>query len=60
MMALHMSPTTWVVPNSDRVVSELIAKRQMSNPICLFLVISLAMGKKHAVIRQEYESGEGR
>ena len=62
MVTLHMGSKTWVVLNSDRVVSELIAKRGKSTnerpemPIASDLVSN----GKRTVIRQEEEWREGR
>lgn len=62
MVTLHMGSKTWVVLNSDRVVSEFIAKRgKMTNerphmPIASDLV---SYGKR-TVIRQEEDWREGR
>lgn len=62
MVTLHMGSKTWIVLNSDRVVSELIAKRgKITNerpqmPIARDLVSN----GKRTVIRQEEEWREGR
>ncbi|KAI1497639.1 cytochrome P450 2C31 [Biscogniauxia marginata] len=62
MVTLHMGSQTWVVLNSDRVVSELIAKRgRITNERPHMPVASdLVSNGKRTVIRQEEEWREGR
>lgn len=62
MVTLHMGSKTWVVLNSDRVVSELIAKRgKITNERPHMPVASdLVSNGKRTVIRQEEEWREGR
>ncbi|KAI0595626.1 cytochrome P450 2C31 [Biscogniauxia sp. FL1348] len=62
MVTLHMGSQTWVVLNSDRVVSELIAKRgRITNERPHMPVASDLVSKgKRTVIRQEEEWREGR
>lgn len=62
MVTLHMGSQTWVVLNSDRVVSELIAKRgKITNERPYMLIASdLVSNGKRTVIRQEAEWREGR
>ncbi|KAI1130274.1 cytochrome P450 [Nemania abortiva] len=62
MVTLHMGSRTWVVLNSDRVVSELIAKRgKITNERPYMPVASdLVSNGKRTVIRQEEEWREGR
>ncbi|TQN63862.1 Cytochrome P450 monooxygenase atE, partial [Colletotrichum shisoi] len=62
MVTLHMGSRTWVVLNSDRVVSELIAKRgKITNERPYMPVASdLVSNGKRTVIRQEEEWKEGR
>ncbi|KAI1659015.1 cytochrome P450 [Daldinia decipiens] len=62
MATLHMGSQTWVVLNSERVVSELIAKRgKITNERPHMPVSSdLVSNGKRTVIRQEAEWREGR
>ncbi|KAJ8130295.1 hypothetical protein O1611_g3339 [Lasiodiplodia mahajangana] len=62
MTTLHMGSKTWIVLNSDRVVSELIAKRgKITNERPYMPVASdLVSNGKRSVIRQEEEWKEGR
>lgn len=62
MATLHMGSQTWLVLNSDRVVSELIAKRgKITNERPHMPVASdLVSNGKRTVIRQEEEWREGR
>ncbi|CAN8106529.1 unnamed protein product [Discula destructiva] len=62
MATLHMGSKTWVVLNSDRVVSELIAKRgKITNERPHMPIASdLVSNGKRTVIRQEQEWREGR
>ncbi|KAM0507798.1 hypothetical protein ACHAQF_003637 [Verticillium nonalfalfae] len=62
MVTLHMGSRTWVVLNSDRVVSELIAKRgKITNERPHMPVASdLVSNGKRTVIRREEEWREGR
>lgn len=62
MVTLHMGSQTWVMLNSDRVVSELIAKRgKVTNERPYMPVASgLVSNGKRTVIRQEKEWREGR
>ncbi|KAF2231527.1 cytochrome P450 [Viridothelium virens] len=62
MVTLHMGSRTWVMLNSDRVVSELIAKRgKVTNERPHMPVASdLVSNGKRTVIRQEEEWREGR
>ncbi|KAJ5679520.1 hypothetical protein N7462_007764 [Penicillium macrosclerotiorum] len=62
MVTLHMGSKTWVVLNSDRVVSEIIAKRgKITNERPHMPVASdLVSNGKRTVIRQEEEWREGR
>ena len=62
MVTLHMGSQTWVVLNSDRVVSELIAKRgKITNERPHMPIASdLVSNGKRTVIRQEEEWREGR
>ncbi|KAI0413485.1 cytochrome P450 2C31 [Xylaria grammica] len=62
MVTLHMGSQTWVVLNSDRVVSELIAKRgKITNERPHMPIASgLVSNGKRTVIRQEKEWREGR
>ncbi|KAI0868779.1 cytochrome P450 2C31 [Hypoxylon argillaceum] len=62
MVTLHMGSQTWVVLNSDRVVSELIAKRgRITNERPHMPVASgLVSNGKRSVIRREREWREGR
>lgn len=62
MATLHMGSQTWVVLNSDRVVSELITKRgRVTNERPHMPIASdLVSNGKRTVIRQEEEWKEGR
>ncbi|KAF3355344.1 hypothetical protein VdG1_04177 [Verticillium dahliae VDG1] len=62
MVTLHMGSRTWVVLNSDRVVSEIIAKRgKITNERPHMPVASdLVSNGKRTVIRQEEDWREGR
>ncbi|KAI1466309.1 cytochrome P450 [Daldinia caldariorum] len=62
MATLHMGSRTWVVLNSERVVSELIAKRgKITNERPHMPIASdLVSNSKRTVIRQEAEWKEGR
>lgn len=62
MATLHMGSQTWVVLNSERVVSELIAKRgKITNERPHMPIASdLVSNGKRTVIRQEAEWREGR
>ncbi|KAI8960529.1 cytochrome P450 [Daldinia sp. FL1419] len=62
MVTLHMGSQTWVVLNSERVVSELIAKRgRITNERPDMPIASgLVSNGKRTVIRQEAEWREGR
>lgn len=62
MVTLHMGSKTWIVLNSDRVVSELIAKRgKITNERPQMPIASdLVSNGKRTVIRQEEEWREGR
>jgi len=62
MVTLHMGSNTWVVLNSDRVVSELISKRgKITNERPHMPIASdLISNGKRTVIRQESEWREGR
>ncbi|KAI0548179.1 cytochrome P450 [Xylaria curta] len=62
MVTLHMGSQTWVVLNSDRVVSEIIAKRgKITNERPHMPIASgLVSNGKRTVIRQEKEWREGR
>lgn len=62
MVTLHMGSNTWIVLNSDRVVSELIAKRgKITNERPHMPIASeLVSNGKRTVIRQEEEWKEGR
>lgn len=62
MVTLHMGSQTWIMLNSDRVVSELIAKRgKITNERPHMPVSSdLVSNGKRTVIRQEEEWKEGR
>ncbi|GFF37994.1 O-methylsterigmatocystin oxidoreductase [Aspergillus udagawae] len=62
MVTLHMGSKTWVVLNSDRVVSEIIAKRgKITNERPHMPIASgLVSNGKRTVIRQEEEWREGR
>ncbi|KAL9082950.1 MAG: hypothetical protein Q9165_008713 [Trypethelium subeluteriae] len=62
MVTLHMGSKTWVVLNSDRVVSEIISKRgKITNERPHMPVASdLVSNGKRTVIRQEEEWREGR
>ncbi|KAI0482299.1 cytochrome P450 2C31 [Xylariaceae sp. FL0804] len=62
MATLYMGSLTWVVLNSDRVVSELIAKRgKITNERPYMPIASgLVSNGKRSVIRQEEEWREGR
>ncbi|KAL4875393.1 cytochrome P450 [Aspergillus karnatakaensis] len=62
MVTLHMGSKTWVVLNSDRAVSEIIAKRgKITNERPHMPVASdLVSNGKRTVIRQEEEWREGR
>lgn len=62
MVTLHMGSQTWIVLNSDRVVTELIAKRgKITNERPHMPVASdLISNGKRTVIRQEQEWREGR
>ncbi|KAK1992158.1 cytochrome P450 2C31 [Colletotrichum falcatum] len=62
MVTLQMGSRTWVVLNSDRVVSEIIAKRgKITNERPRMPVASdLVSNGKRTVIRQEKEWREGR
>ncbi|KAK1779565.1 cytochrome P450 [Copromyces sp. CBS 386.78] len=62
MATLHMGSKTWIVLNSDRVVSELIAKRgKITNERPHMPIASdLVSNGKRTVIRQEEEWREGR
>ncbi|KAI1632598.1 cytochrome P450 2C31 [Biscogniauxia mediterranea] len=62
MVTLHMGSRTWVMLNSDRVVSELIAKRgKITNERPHMPIASdLVSNGKRTVIRQEEEWREGR
>ncbi|EAT82251.1 hypothetical protein HBH56_107850 [Parastagonospora nodorum] len=62
MVTLHMGSQTWVVLNSDRVVTELIAKRgKITNERPHMPIASdLISNGKRTVVRQEQEWREGR
>ena len=62
MVTLHMGSQTWVVLNSDRAVSEIIAKRgKITNERPLMpIASSLVSNGKRTVIRREEEWREGR
>jgi cytochrome P450 len=62
MVTLHMGSKTWVVLNSDRVVSEIIAKRgRITNERPHMPIASdLVSNSKRTVIREEKEWKEGR
>ncbi|KAI1431251.1 cytochrome P450 [Xylaria sp. CBS 124048] len=62
MVTLHMGSKTWVVLNSDRVVSELIGKRgKITNERPYMPIASdLVSNGKRTVIRQEKDWREGR
>lgn len=62
MVTLHMGCKTWIVLNSDRVVSELIAKRgKITNERPEMPIASdLVSNGKRTVIRQEEQWREGR
>ena len=62
MTTLHMGSRTWVVLNSDRAVSEIIAKRgKVTNERPHMPIASdLVSNGKRTVIRQEEEWKEGR
>ncbi|KAH8716738.1 cytochrome P450 2C31 [Phaeosphaeriaceae sp. PMI808] len=62
MVTLHMGSQTWVMLNSDRVVTELIAKRgKITNERPHMPIASdLISNGKRTVIRQEQEWREGR
>ncbi|KAF7505276.1 hypothetical protein GJ744_001063 [Endocarpon pusillum] len=62
MVTLHMGSQTWIVLNSDHVVSELIAKRgKITNERPQMPIASdLVSNGKRTVIRQEEEWREGR
>lgn len=62
LVTLHMGSQTWLVLNSDRVVSELIAKRgKITNERPYMPIASeIVSNGKRTVIRQEEEWREGR
>lgn len=62
MVTLHMGSKTWIMLNSDRVVTELIAKRgRITNERPHMPIASdLVSNGKRTVIRQEEEWREGR
>ena len=62
MVTLHMGSKTWIVLNSDRVVSEIIAKRgRITNERPHMPIASeLVSNGKRTVIRQEEQWREGR
>lgn len=62
MATLHLGSQTWIVLNSDRVVSEIIAKRgKITNERPHMPIASdLVSNGKRTVIRQEEEWREGR
>lgn len=62
MTTLHLGSKTWVLPNSDRVISEIIAKRGAITSERPFLPIAsgLVSRDKRTVLRQTAQWAEGR
>ena len=62
MTTLHLGSKTWVLPNSDRIISEIIAKRGAITSERPFLPIAsgLVSRDKRTVLRQTAQWAEGR